>query len=115
MKKVAVIGLLLSLFCSQLLYAHGGGHAPISSQKALEIGATIAKGFANIDPQLGFGKMPANWGQVKVDSASIYQQGKGYFIVRVANSQDPRLLYVLISEEGEVFDANLSGKFEGVN
>lgn len=115
MNRVAVIGFLLSLFFSQLLFAHGSGHEPISQQKALGIGVSIARGFADIDPQLGFGKMPANWGLVKINSASIHQRGKGYFIVRVANPHDPNVLYILISDDGEVYDANLSGNFEGLN
>ena len=101
MKLRIALCLLASLFISSNLLAHGGGHAPITEQKALVIATEITQGFAGADPQLGFGKVPESW--------------PGYFIVKVVNPSDERALYILMSAEGEVFDANISGKFEGVN
>ena len=115
MKLRIALCLLASLFISSNLLAHGGGHAPITEQKALVIATEITQGFAGADPQLGFGKVPESWSKVDAESATVYQSGPGYFIVKVVNPSDERALYVLMSAEGEVFDANISGKFEGVN
>ncbi|WP_373077811.1 DUF6488 family protein [Zhongshania sp.] len=115
MKIRITLCLLVSLFISSNLLAHGSGHAPITEQKALLIATQIVKGFANIDPQLGFGEVPASWANIASDAATIYQSGEGYRIVKVVNPNDERALYILMSAEGEVYDANTSGKFDGVN
>ena len=115
MKFRISICLLASLFISSNLLAHGGGHAPITEQKALVIATAIPQGFAGIDPQLGFGRVSESWSKVGAESATIYQSGPDYYIVKVVNPNDERALYILMSAEGEAFDANISGKFEGVN
>ncbi|WP_295877927.1 DUF6488 family protein [uncultured Zhongshania sp.] len=115
MKFRISICLLASLFISSNLLAHGGGHAPITEQKALVIATEITQGFAGIDPQLGFGRVSESWSKVGAESATIYQSGPDYYIVKVVNPNDERALYILMSAEGEAFDANISGKFEGVN
>lgn len=115
MKFRISICLLASLFISSNLLAHGGGHAPITEQKALVIATAITQGFAGIDPQLGFGRVSESWSKVGAESATIYQSGPDYYIVKVVNPNDERALYILMSAEGEAFDANISGKFEGVN
>ncbi|WP_414728811.1 DUF6488 family protein [Zhongshania aliphaticivorans] len=115
MKLRMTLCLLASLFISSNLLAHGSGHAPISEQKALLIATQITKGFANIDPQLGFGKVPGSWANIASDAATIFESGDGYRIVKVVNPNEESALYILMSDEGEVYDANTSGKFEGVN
>jgi hypothetical protein len=115
MKYRITLCLLVSLFISSNLLAHGGGHAQVTEQKALAIATQIVQGFANIDPQLGFGKVPASWASISNEAATIFQSGDGYYIVKLVNPSDERTLYILMSAEGEVFDANISGKFEGVN
>ncbi|AMO69620.1 hypothetical protein DOK_15039 [gamma proteobacterium BDW918] len=115
MKFRIALCLLASLFISSNLLAHGSGHAPISEQKALLIATQITKGFANVDPQLGFGKVPGSWANIASDAATIFESGDGYRIVKVVNPNEESALYILMSDEGEVYDANISGKFEGVN
>lgn len=115
MKLRMTLCLLASLCISSNLLAHGSGHAPISEQKALLIATQITKGFANIDPQLGFGKVPGSWANITSDAATIYQSGDGYRIIKVINPNEEGALYILMSDEGEVYDANTSGKFDGVN
>ena len=115
MKYRITLCLLASLFISSNLLAHGSGHAPVTEQKALTIATQIVQGFANIDPQLGFGKVPASWANVGDEAATIFKSGDGYRIVKVVNPNEESALYILMSDEGEVYDANISGKFEGVN
>ncbi len=115
MKFRIALCLLASLFISSNLLAHGSGHAPISEQKALLIATQTSKGFASIDPQLGFGVVPASWANITSDTATIFQSGDGYRIVKVVNPKEESALYILMSDDGEVYDANISGKFEGVN
>ncbi|MEX1665273.1 DUF6488 family protein [Zhongshania arctica] len=115
MKYRITLCLLASLFVSSNLLAHGSGHAPVTEKKALAIATQTVQGFANIDPQLGFGKVPASWANIGNEAATIFQSGDGYYIFKVVNPSDERTLYILMSAEGQVYDANTSGKFEGVN
>jgi hypothetical protein len=115
MKHRITLCFLASLFISSNLSAHGSGHAPITEQKALMIATQITQGFASVDPQLGFGKVSESWAKIGAESATVYQSGVGYYIVKVINPSDERVFYILMSTEGEVYDANTNGKFEGVN
>jgi hypothetical protein len=115
MKFRMILCLVAGLFISSNLIAHGSGHASITEQKALVIATQITQGFASVDPQLGFGKVSESWAKIGAESATVYQSGVGYYIVKVTNPSDERVFYILMSTEGEVYDANTSGKFEGVN
>ncbi|MBB5188865.1 hypothetical protein HNQ57_003162 [Zhongshania antarctica] len=115
MKYRVTLCLLASLFISSNLLAHGSGHVPVTEQKALVIATQIVQGFANIDPQLGFGKVPASWASISNEAATIFESGDGYRIIKVVNPNEESALYILMSAEGEVYDVNTSGKFDGVN
>ena len=45
----------------------------------------------------------------------VFRKLNGYYIVAVENKGDQKTLYVLMSWEGEVYDANLSGDFKGID
>lgn len=55
------------------------------------------------------------WAQVPDEDTKVSRKGKGFYIVSILNKQDEgRELFVLISDRGEIFDANFSGEFEGL-
>lgn len=45
---------------------------------------------------------------------TIHKKSSDYFIVSVANTAEAKALYVLISSSGEVYDANFTGEFDGL-
>ena len=64
---------------------------------------------------LGFGKLPESWNKVPLSQTKIEKQTSDYFIVAVTNEEEKKTLYILISAYGEAYDANFTGKFEGLN
>ncbi|GEM_PF-1277699 len=106
--------LLFSAFITQQAVAHGNHRSPITQDQALKIAVQVSQGFTGVDPQLGFGTLPESWKDVGVADAAIHQRGRGYLILKVVNPADEQSLYILMSDEGEVFDANLTGKFKGL-
>lgn len=109
-----LVVLLLSTFIAQQVIAHGNHRPPVTEAQALAIAVQISQRFAGVDPQLGFGALPESWKSVVVDDASIHRRGQGYLILKVVNPDDSQPLYILMSDEGEVFDANKTGKFNGL-
>lgn len=102
------------LFVSQLVNAHGGGHGPVEEKQAMIIAVNTAKQFVEFDPGLDFGKLDASWNNVTIKNAVLHKKGDGYYIIAITNISEKRLLYVLVSIEGEVYDANFSGNFPGL-
>lgn len=106
--------LLFAAFITQQAFGHGNHRPPVTQDQALAIAVEISQGFAGVDPQLGFGTLPESWKDVGVADAAVHQRGQGYLILKVINPADEQSLYILMSDEGEVFDANLTGKFKGL-
>jgi len=115
MKLFTAICTFLLLIGFQQAYAHGS-HAsnPIADASALQLAKETTIQLTERDADLGFGKLPDSWSQISNSSVKIYQKGSSYFIVSVANTTEEKTLYVLVSSDGEVYDANFTGKFEGI-
>lgn len=102
------------LFVTQLAQAHGGGHGPVDETQAMTIAVKIVRQFVEHDPGLGFGKLDASWNQVTASNARLHKKGDGYYIFALTNDTDKKSFFVLMSIEGEVYDANLTGNFPGL-
>lgn len=102
---------LLLAVSNPLAYAHPGGHGPVNQQQAVMFAAEVASQFVDFDPGLGFGKLPASWKTVPEEDQRIHVKGNGYYIVSIHNRKEEKTLYVLMSIEGEVYDANFTGRF----
>ncbi|HEY6528842.1 MAG TPA: DUF6488 family protein [Cellvibrionaceae bacterium] len=112
MKNIVSL-ILTSVLLSTPVLAHEF-HDHISDQSAPSVGLKTAADLTKKDAGLGFGKLPASWAAVPVKNAKIHKKGKGYYVVAVANSEEKKTLYVLISDEGEAFDANFTGDFNDI-
>jgi len=115
MKLFTAICTFILLVGFQQAYAHGS-HAstPITDTAALQLAKETAIQLTQSDAELGFGKLPDSWSQTSDSSVKIFKKGSSYFIVSVANTEEEKTLYVLVSSDGEVYDANFTGKFEGL-
>jgi hypothetical protein len=105
--------ILTGLLLSTPVFAHDA-HEHISEQSAPSVGLKTAADLTKKDAGLGFGKLPASWAAIPVKNAKVHKKGKGYYVVAVTNSEEKKTLYVLISDEGEAFDANFTGDFKDV-
>lgn len=111
---IRILSLLAALMFSTQVFAHGSHGAPISDEQARAVAVSIAHRFAGKDPQLGFGKMSESWSQVSENQSQIAKKGKGYLILKVENPQSGDSLFVLMDSAGDVYDANLTGSFSGL-
>jgi hypothetical protein len=105
--------MVLTLLTSQSLFAHSD-HGPISESAAQSLALDVATNLTTRDAGLGFGQLPITWASVPAENIAITKKGKGYYIILVLNESEKKTLYVLISDVGEVYDANFTGEFEGV-
>ena len=82
---------------------------------AITIAGKVASDLASRDAGLGFGQLAESWAAVAKENIEIYKKGQGYYIVSLRNSDEQKTLYVLMSDGGEVYDANFDGTFNGIN
>ena len=107
--------MLAVLFVSQSLFAHSDHeHGPISESDVQMLALAVADNLSSRDAGLGFGQLPKTWASVPAENVAIPKKGKGYYIVSVLNGSEQKTLYILMSDGGEVYDANFTGEFEGV-
>ncbi len=103
---------LISFLWSQFALAHEGHeHAPVSIKSALEIGVKTAKNYAASSSPFAVGKLPASWASLTEADVSIYENGRGYYVVAVNNEQEAKTLYLKILLDGAIAGANYTGNF----
>lgn len=106
--------LLLGIFSSGAS-AHPGGHAAINDNQAMAMALYVADQLTEFDAGLGFGQLDGSWSGLPEDATAVHRRGPGYYVISVENTFERATLFVLMSESGEVYDANLDGKFEGLD
>jgi hypothetical protein len=99
---------------TSLCLSHGN-HKSINTDEAKGIAQETIVKLTEQDAGLPFGKLPKSWAEVKESEIVVVQQVKGFYLVNVLNKQLNKTLTLLIAGNGEVYDANFSGKFEGIN
>lgn len=115
MKVFASIVMLLTLLSSQVVFAHGDHHHdPLSEPEAQALALEVAGKLSSHDAGLGFGQLDKSWGSVPAKNTAIAKKGEGYYIVSVLNDSNQKNLFILMANDGEVYDANFSGEFEGI-
>lgn len=115
MKRCLSILFSLIFWVSHPSFALDNDHASMSETQAISLGGEVAKRLTLQDAGLGFGKLPDNWLSIPTKDIALHKKGDGYYIVAVENKNNQKTLYVLMSWEGEVYDANFSGDFEGID
>jgi hypothetical protein len=115
MKLFTVIFTLVLLSGFQQAFAHSDhARGPISEASALQLAKEATTRLTEKDAGLGFGKLPESWKATPAAAVKIHKKGSGYFIVSVPNTTEAKTIYVLISSNGEVYDANFTGDFDGL-
>jgi uncharacterized membrane-anchored protein len=104
---------VIALLMMSITHAHEGhDHAPVTMKKAVEIAlATARDASLNAQPLLGLPQLDQSWRNLPASAAQIYENGRGYYLVRVANPVQTKTLYVRILLDGRVDAANFFGDF----
>lgn len=118
MKALCSILFSITLLLTQYAAAHGEHEYQeplvISESVALIVAQRATSSMSRKDAGLGFGKLSESWSTVPKESLSVYKKGTGYYVVSVLNQNEDKTLYILMADNGEVYDANLIGEFEGI-
>lgn len=118
MKILSLILFSITLIFAQQSAAHGEHEYQqprlISESVALIVAQRATTSMSRKDAGLGFGQLSESWSTVPKADLSIYKKGSGYFVVSVVNRNEETTLYILMSDAGEVYDANLIGEFTGI-
>ena len=107
-----VLGYLLSI---GQVAAHGGNHEEISQKEARNIALNTARQYSRRDSGKDVGKLSASWRKLNVEQVSVTLEGKGYYIVEVKNLSEKKSMFLLMSDGGDIYDANFVGTFDGIN
>ena len=114
MKTIQTIVSVIILLTSQLAYSHGAHEPVMNEAQVMALGISAASQFSTQDTGLEIGKLPKSWASLKEKNVSIHKKGKGYDILKIENEADERILYVLVSNTGRVYDANFIGTFKNL-
>ena len=109
LKKILLV--VIVLFSSHAL-AHPGGHGPVNDDQALAIAENVARRLADEDFGLGFGQLKPSWKELPAGSVRVQMKGEGHMIIAVENKKEGKILFVLMSKNGSVYDANFTGIFK---
>lgn len=110
-KKILLKSILSLALFNSVAFSHPGGHGPVSEKEAIFIASSVAIQFIDFDAGLGFGKLKKSWRNIPENDKKIHTKGTHYYIVSILNSAENKTLYFLLSDSGEIFDANFSGVF----
>lgn len=115
MKNIFALFFSMVLLASSDALTHGDHvHGPISETAAIAIGSGVAKALSSRDAGLDIGQLPKSWASISIDKFTIFKKGNGYYVVSAKNKSEDKTLYILMSKGGEVYDANFSGAFNGI-
>lgn len=114
MKKFQILVFALGLLLSLPSYSHSGGHGDIvlNESQAISVAYSVVHQFTQHDPGLGFGKLDSSWKNIPDAARKIFKKHHDYYIISLTNRD--KTLYILMSTSGDIYDANLSGEFEGL-
>ena len=91
--------------------AHSVGHGRVSEEQSIEIAANVVVSLTERDANRGFGKLASSWIRLPAETRKVHAKLDGYVVVSIRNDSEGKTLYVLISNGGDVLDANLTGRF----
>jgi murein endopeptidase len=102
------------LLCTiQPVFAHDN-HVHVTDQSVLPIAKEAVAQLTTKDQGLGFGKLSASWNDVPLKNAKVHKKYPGYYVVAVTNDKEKKTIYFVISEDGDVYDANFTGEFKSL-
>jgi hypothetical protein len=110
-----IITILISLMLStSLAFAHGGGHATIKESQVIQYSDKKIAIIVDQQIKIEGKKLDKSWLNIAKSNKKIYKKGEGYYMSSFKNDKNNKTLYILLSVAGELYDANYSGKFEGL-
>lgn len=121
MRILALLLFIVALCSSVPLSAHDGHDHDnayqdpvISVESALSVARQASAQMSQKDTGAAFGQLNKSWARIPIKNLALHQKGSGYYIISVLNMSEKKTLYVLMSDVGEIYDANFTGVFKGI-
>lgn len=122
LKTIALAGLMLAVATPVMAgpgHDHGHGHshampAEMSKADALEAASGAIDALIQQQYEVEGAVLGNEWRTVTNNHKEIVTDTGDYIIVGVKHPTESKKLYLLFSKAGELFDANFSGQFEGL-
>ena len=97
--------------------AGGGAHsAPpvvtyIEEQAAIVAASKFVKTLVTQKIRVAGAPLASSWLDTSEEKKSIHKKTKGYYVVAFVAENKKQTLYILLSDTGQFYDANFTGKF----
>lgn len=114
--KTLISFLLFSVLSNipSVMAHEGHDHSFITEPAAIVIGKDYSVKLTHEDGEFGVDRLPESWRKVPAKNARLHRNGAGYYIVAVTNDVEQKTLYVLMTSNGDVSNANFTGEFKGL-
>jgi Family of unknown function (DUF6488) len=122
MKRISFVAIFALLMTAATNLYAGPGHshdlperAKIDDQGAIAAASKyVPLMIARKTPVEG-AELDAEWGTTADENKAISKKGQGYYVVSFNNPAKGKMLYLLLSDTGELYNANFTGTFIGLN
>ncbi|MEP2706304.1 MAG: DUF6488 family protein [Roseibium sp.] len=91
--------------------AHPNGHGQLTEDDIRAQAVWAAAYLVTNDVGKEWGILPESWSVIPLWYTEILAKVDSDYVVAVENMKETKILYVLISSNGEVLDVNFSGNF----
>jgi hypothetical protein len=112
--KYLILTLISFIISINVAFAHGGEHTRIKESQVIEYSDKNIAIVVDQQIKIEGKKLDKSWLNIAKSNKKIYKKGEGYYISTFIDTQNNKTLYILLSNAGELYDANYSGKFEGI-
>ncbi|HSX84267.1 MAG TPA: DUF6488 family protein [Cellvibrio sp.] len=110
MYQLLCIASVVLWISSPWVQAHEGhDHMPVNMKKAVEIAIATTRAYTLAPPPFDFPQLDQSWRELPESAAQIHENGRGYYVVRVENPVQAKILYLRILLDGNIDGANFSG------
>jgi hypothetical protein len=114
--RINLTCIFFALLMAPIVWAHEGhDHTPVSMKSAIEIALKAAKRYTKTPSSFDVDKLPLSWAQVGEANASIFENGRGYYVVSIVNPAEAKTIYIKIRLDGAVIGATYTADFIGVS
>jgi|GEM_PF-729755 len=114
--KLGLFGVLCALVLSATpAHAHGAGEhqAPeYNATNIVDLGSRYVASLVEQKKKIEGVVLNSSWNSLPESDKGIQKEGSWYFIVKVAHKKEKKTLYLLISRDGTLYNANFKGVFE---
>ena len=110
-KIISITCISILLLTPNFALAHASHGEPLNNEQALLKAAEYMKMVIEKPERMASISLDESWTNAE---AKMYKKNVRYYVVSLHNADQDKTLYVLIDINGEFYNANFDGSFEGI-